>query len=628
MNSMVTKFATALLKIRMYLKFLLRLALIILILQVVIIWGYNSWFNHQWADTKYLISYGWDLAWNQFSDFEISKWLDTLSKTWSIFFDDQKRVVLSSFSVWLIIPWLISWMHLESKQVDNSRKFIQGRQFIQPRELNKLILKGCNKLQTLPLGDVWLPFKEENKQTFAVGKPGCGKTNTFNHLITKMMELNRKVLIHDYKGDYVEKFYNPLRDIIFNPLDSRCVGWTLFNDCQTLMDIDGFGAALIPQPTTGDPYWNNAARDVFIAILRYCWHNNLKTNKDIWVIATKSNEELYAMFYETLGCRVAAKHLEDPQGKTAIGVMSNMMQYIKIFEYMQDIDGDYSIRSWLTNNDYGIIFVTNYARLQNTLRPIISLFIQTAGSNLLSLTDDINRRVYMILDEFGQLPNMTTIESLMTAARSKGGAIFIGVQDIGQLDKIYKKETRTTILNSASNRLVFNCKDRDTAEFFSKDIGETEYWELNESQSLGMHKNDRVNSTRQRHKEFLVKPEDIQQLQDLSAYISIGHNEVTLSKWNYLVLDSINQAFTQRSNLNLDVVVDVVPNSSPTLEETIKNTKQSDIDLMRTNKYQVEPNNDNLLEQQIAGIYNSDEEIYSENPRKNPEQIDIHENWN
>jgi type IV secretory pathway TraG/TraD family ATPase VirD4 len=256
------------------------------------------------------------------------------------------------------------------------------------------------------------------------------------------------------------------------------------------------------------------------------------------------------------------------------------------------------------------------------------LFIQTAGSNLLSLTDDINRRVYMILDEFGQLPNMTTIESLMTAARSKGGAIFIGVQDIGQLDKIYKKETRTTILNSASNRLVFNCKDRDTAEFFSKDIGETEYWELNESQSLGMHKNDRVNSTRQRHKEFLVKPEDIQQLQDLSAYISIGHNEVTLSKWNYLVLDSINQAFTQRSNLNLDVVVDVVPNSSPTLEETIKNTKQSDIDLTRTNKYQVEPNNDNLLEQQIAGIYNSDEEIYSENPRKNPEQIDIHENWN
>ncbi len=430
-------------------------------------------------------------------------------------------------------------------------------------KFNKIILKGNDRTQALPLGEVSLPFKEENKQTFAVGKPGCGKTNTFNHIIRHMLGLKRKVMIHDYKGDYVEKFYDPQRDIIFNPLDNRCVGWTLFNDCQTLMDIDGFGAALIPQPTTGDPYWNNAARDVFIAILRYCWHNKLKTNKDIWTIATKSNEELYAMFYETLGCRVAAKHLEDPEGKTAIGVMSNMMQYIKIFEYMQDIDGDFSIRSWLTNDSYGIIFVTNYARLQNTLRPIISMFIQTVGSNLLSLSDDINRRVYMILDEFGQLPNMTTIESLMTAARSKGGAIFIGVQDIGQLDKIYKKETRTTILNSASNRLVFNCKDRDTAEFFSKDIGETEYWELNESQSLGMHKNDRVNSTRQRHKEFLVKPEDIQQLEDLSAYVSIGHNEVTLSTWYYLKLDIIAQAFTGRSNLNLAGIVDVPPSTNP-----------------------------------------------------------------
>jgi type IV secretory pathway TraG/TraD family ATPase VirD4 len=606
MSTMVTKFATKLLKIKLYLKLLLRLGLIIFALQVAVIVIYNTWFNHHWTDTKELITYGLNLVWTSFTDLNLNQSSDYLARTWELFWHNQKWVWLSSFSVWLSLPLLMSWMHISEDEVETKREYIQGRQFITPKQLNNLLVTGAfNKERLLPLGEVYLPYADENKQTFAVGKPGSGKTNMLNQILLKIRELKRKAIIHDYKGDYVEKFYNPTADILFNPLDERSVGWCLFNDCQSIMDIDAFAYALIPQTSSNDPYWNNAARDVFTAILRYCWNNNLKTNAGIWQIATMPNDMLYEMLSNTHGGQIAAKHLEDPQGKTAMGVMSNMIQYVKVFEYMTSMDGDFSIRRWVSNHDEaGMIFVTNYAKLQNTLRPIISLFLQTAGSNLLSLSDDLTRRVYMILDEFGQLPNINTIESLMTASRSKGGAVFIGVQDIGQLDKIYKKETRSTILNSASNRLIFNCKDRETAKFFSNDIGETEYWELVESQSISMNKGDRVNANKQRHKEFLVTPEDIQSVPDLNAFVSIGGNNVTLSKWEYKKLSSIAQAFVQRSDLNLINTLDVMPMVAPPINVVNANTMIVDED----HHYNVVASEDDLLDAQMV-----DDVDYKEN---------------
>lgn len=268
--------------------------------------------------------------------------------------------------------------------------------------------------------------------------------------------------------------------------------------------------------------------------------------------------KIFELLQLTKGGERGAKHLEDPTGRTAMSIISNMMQYLRAFEYMASMDGNFSITDFITNKENSpTIFITNYAKLQHTLAPMISLFVQTVGNILLSQSDNLKNRVFIFLDEFGQLPNMTTIQNLMTASRSKGGAIFIGVQDIGQIDKIYKKETRTTILNSAANRIIFNCKDHDTARFFSKEIGETEYYEATESKSLGVGKGDRINASRQRRKEALVTPEDIQSLPDLSAFISIGHHDITLSKFKYRKLKKKAEAFIQRPELDLTNLVGI-----------------------------------------------------------------------
>ena len=98
------------------------------------------------------------------------------------------------------------------------------------------------------------------------------------------------------------------------------------------------------------------------------------------------------------------------------------------------------------------------------------------------------------------------------------------------------------------------------------DIGETEYYESLESQSLGMTSSDRINTSRQRRKELLIAPEEIQALPDLTAFVSIGHHSVAKSKFNYKNFKKINVAFEQRPELDLEHAVDVMPQTLTTTD--------------------------------------------------------------
>lgn len=557
--SMVTKYASKVLHFKMVWRLIVQMSIVSLILHIVLICSYNHFFSHVWEAHKANTYQYLNTSWSQFKNFDFDLGTDSFLFAIHYFWDKISGIIIATSPIWLLVPMYAYWALTEVKE--DSRDYIRGKRLINPFRLNRLLEKEFGKTEVpLPLGNVKLPLKEEIKQTFAVGKPGCGKTNMFNHILQVIRDRKAKAVIHDYKGDYVEKHYRPDVDVLFNPVDERSVGWCLFNDCRSVMDLDSFGAALIAQPMSGDKFWSDAARDVFISILKYCWFNDRKTNADIWDVCVTPNIHLYEMLRTCKGCESGATHLQDPTGKTATGVMSSLLTYVKCFGYMKNMKGEFSIREWLESDSESMIFVTNYASIQEVLKPVISLFIQTIGGFLLSLSDNIDRRVYFILDEFGQLPKMTTIQSLMTAARSKGGSVWIGIQDQSQMEEVYRQYIKTTILNSASNRIIFNCKSFETATFFSNELGETEYWEYTENQSLGLTESDKSGLTKQHRKEKLISPEQITQLKDLTAYVSIAHLDSALTKWEYLKLENKNLAFIQRKDLILES--DILNNNS------------------------------------------------------------------
>jgi type IV secretory pathway TraG/TraD family ATPase VirD4 len=156
----------------------------------------------------------------------------------------------------------------------------------------------------------------------------------------------------------------------------------------------------------------------------------------------------------------------------AKGVYGKLMQYAKSFEYLQgDIGSDFSISRWLTQPGRRFIFLSNYSDLQDTLRPVLSLFIDFMGKRILAMPDDRNRRLYFFLDEVATLNRLLSLVNLLTLSRSKGGSIWISTQDVGRLDQVYNQNIRQSIINSAGNKLFFPAGDNVTAEHLSRITG-------------------------------------------------------------------------------------------------------------------------------------------------------------
>ncbi len=535
--------------VQMNIKMYLHIALLLLIAQVIITLALSYiWYREPWTIvinyTCYAIREG-----------QFTVLLDRLVPLAGRLLMKSIWIFVLSFSAWIFYPAIIRKFSTRARE-QSAEKYVRGAQLLTAEELNRQIRRAGEKTH-IRIGNVAMPVAAEPKHAFIIGRPGTGKTVAMRGVIDNIRDRADRAVIYDFKGDYLCKFFNPSTDVIFNPLDTRSVGWSLFNEIETAMDIDSVSVSLIPPAiSSNDPFWNDAARDVFSGILHYLYQNRLRTNADIWAAVTAAGADISAWLKDCRGGERGYRYIEDASSKQALSVFAVMMQYVKSFEYMAKMRGDFSLKRWIENARGGIIFVTSYADIEATLRPILSLFVDLLGRKLLSLPDDYDRRIFFVLDEFGTLQRLSTIQKLLTLARSKGGAAWIGIQDIGQLDKIYTHSGRQTIVNACGSNLIFSVADPDTAKFLSDKIGEREYIETEETHSMGVQDNrDGISLMRRKKTERLILPSEIQNLRDLHGLIKFPgyhYGAVTLEYRGY---SDVTESFVCRPDLSLEHIM-------------------------------------------------------------------------
>lgn len=409
-------------------------------------------------------------------------------------------------------------------------KHIRGVKLIDEKELAKQM--EANKEKTdFQIGGTSMPVTAECKHSLTAGRIGTGKTTAMLKVMSRSMARGDKGLIYDYKGDFVEHFYSKERgDVVFNPLDSRCCGWSVLNEVQTKMDIENIAASIIPDAKENkDSYFNTGARDIFAGMLFYLKKNDKTSNRDIWNMIVAPKEETAEKFTNTPGCERARTYFDEADDKSYASVYNTMMQYVKVFEYMAHIDGDFSLRKWIEEGK-GWIFVTNRETEKETLRPILSLMIDLLSRRALDLSNDLNRRLFFFLDEFGTLQKLTSIVSLLTGGRSRGVSVWIGIQDIGAITNIYGEHTRQTIVNALTTKILFGVSEPDTAKYLSQIISTQEVSVVSEGQSWGPAlMRDGMSVNRSDKDKALVTAAELIDLKELHCYVKYPNYDVTLT---------------------------------------------------------------------------------------------------
>ena len=226
-------------------------------------------------------------------------------------------------AVYLVYPFIIIFFKKRA-QSQTSIDFVRGSRLITSKDIQRKISHDGHQC-FLTLGDIHVPVKDEVRHAFIVGKPGSGKTVLLNSILTDLKRRGDKGIVYDYNGDYVSKFYDPEKDIVFNPLDKRCLGWSVMNEITSAMDIDSIAHSLIPQAYHADPFWNDAARDVFSGVLHYLYHNGRIKNTDIWDSVTAPGKVIADMLCRVKGGERGLRYIEDASSKQAMSVFSVLM---------------------------------------------------------------------------------------------------------------------------------------------------------------------------------------------------------------------------------------------------------------------------------------------------------------
>ncbi|MBW2598564.1 MAG: type IV secretion system DNA-binding domain-containing protein [Deltaproteobacteria bacterium] len=463
-------------------------------------------------------------------------------------------IFLLSCGIYILWPWF--YRKFKGRATEQARdEYVRGAKLITAGELKREI-KNDREAVSLPIGDIKMPRTAEVKHCFVIGRPGVGKTVMISQIFEQLIERKEKIVIYDSKGDYLQKFYNPDRDMIFNPLDTRCPGWSVFNEIHTVMDIDAVSNSLISPAYQNDPFWNDAARDVFAGILYYLHSQGETKNSDIWSAVTAPGKDIAGWLAKTTGSERGFRYIEDASSKQAMSVFAVMMQYVKCFEVMGRADGAFQMDDWLQNDKGGVIYITSYRMIRDTLRPILSLFIDLLSQKLLSMKDDYDRRIFFLLDEFPTLQRLSSLVELLTLSRSKGGSVWLGTQDVGQIEKKYGAPIRDAIVNACGNAVIFSVADPHTAEYLSRKIGDTEYREIDETISMGVSDNrDGVSLIKRKKTEKLILPAQVMQQKDLHAYAQIANYNLTAVELTYRKYQDCAEPIVLRNDLDLAQIV-------------------------------------------------------------------------
>lgn len=479
---------------------------------------------------------------------------------WSIFW--MAIIFLASCSVYLLLPVIAKYYSKKGgKYFGNAH--IRGVQVITEEALS-LLVKASGVVSYLMIGNVPWPFDFETEHLIIYGKTRVGKTVLMFQLMFWIRAKNAKAICLDVKLDYIAKWYDASKgDLIFNILDERSVALNLFNEAKTLPDAEGISFSIIPEPKgsgSNEVFFCDAARAVFNGAYHNCLARDTKQMSELRQIIFSDTKLLHDAIEQTKAGERGAKFISQDTSALAGSVMAVLTQYCGWMDYISDESetSKFSLIDWVTDGKPGFLYVASNDDVEKVLRPAITLAFDLVVKKLNALPDDRNRRLYVLMDEFSSLNRLSSIVNFFTKSGGKGGVGVITSQDFPQMISAYGKEHAQTLNNSFGSVAILKTRDPDTAEYLSKGVGRTEYWEWQTTHTRKTSdEGDGSSSTRQKRDEAAITATEIQTMKKLEYILQIPDYEPARGKLKIMDVNNlpqINEPFVMRPGLSLSEV--------------------------------------------------------------------------
>lgn len=166
------------------------------------------------------------------------------------------------------------------------------------------------------------------------------------------------------------------------------------------------------------------------------------------------------------------------------------------------------------------------------LRPLSALFFtvlleQIAGEKV-SAANSVP--VHLYFDEFGNIGRLPHYETTISLARGRGLSVWHGIQSLAQLESCYGKPNAQTILTNCSTKIALSGLDVETADYFSRTLGEgtmqisKRSWHKKRFALISMTTND----TTHEHARRLLTSDEVRRIGSDKAIVIVGNRRPML----------------------------------------------------------------------------------------------------
>ena len=131
------------------------------------------------------------------------------------------------------------------------------------------------------------------------------------------------------------------------------------------------------------------------------------------------------------------------------------------------------------------------------------------------------RPVYMVLDEFGNLPALPKLNSVITVGRSRKIIMIMAVQDFNQLNQNYGDGVAQTVRSNCNVQIYVGTSDPKTKEEFSQRCGQTSVDVENTSESKGKDNNNSKTTSKSKASRALITPDELGLLKPGEVIVSV-----------------------------------------------------------------------------------------------------------
>lgn len=367
------------------------------------------------------------------------------------------------------------------------------------------------------IGDTKFATAKDELHAFIIGDSGCGKTR---RLILPAIRLyaktHRSMVISDPKGELykntadslkkngykvmVLNFRNPSRGSRWNPLglieqlyrngdqEDKDRAILMLKDIVDIMKKEGesekdrfwetsaakvlmgIAVLIMEYGKAGELTFENisiTSREIFDSIAR----EKSKRGNGLFTIREESNESgSFLAFLKILPKNSpilenlhSIATVEESTRNSIIGVFNNMLSVYTNQESLQNLfsASDIDIDD-LGKTPTALFFVLPDD--SGALYPIATVFVKQIYTTLVNLADNnlrgtLDNRVVFLLDEFANFAQIPSVESMLTAARSRGITFVLVCQSMEQLVDKYGQAGAETLLANCRLWVYMSCRN-------------------------------------------------------------------------------------------------------------------------------------------------------------------------